>query len=95
MTEEEAYHLGLGSDDSDDEENVENALRAANGAGGIDIPKVLTMEDFEELKKKTLSLVDPEWKRSRNVELLAKMLALESPSITPQVSPQCPCLLLD
>ena len=51
----------------------------------MDIPKVLNMEDFEELKKKTLSLVDPEWKQSRNQELVAKMLALDSPSITPQV----------
>ena len=89
MTDVEAYKMALTDDDSDDEEDVAMTLGIGTSPGGrgpsMDIPKVLNMEDFEELKKKTLSLVDPEWKQSRNQELVAKMLALDSPSITPQV----------
>ena len=79
--------MALVSDDSD-EEDIDDTLGISKTVGGtttMEIPPVLSMADFEELKKKTLSLVDPEWKRSRNKELLSKMLALESPSITNQV----------
>ena len=67
--------------DSDDSEGPVETPSMTN----LSVPKVLTMEDFEELKRKTLELVDPEWKKSRNEELLGKMLALDSPTITSQM----------
>ena len=71
-------NYNIDSDDSDE--------RAALAPmADVSVPKVLTMEDFEELKRKTLDLVDPEWKRSRNEELLGKMLALDAPIITQQM----------
>ena len=89
MSDNDTYHTALVNDDSDEEDvSVTLGIAKSGSPGGttMDIPKVLSMEDFNELKKKTLDLVDPEWKQSRNKELLAKMLALDSPSITPQVS---------
>ena len=70
--------------DSDDMTNAALAPMA-----DVSVPKVLTMEDFEELKRKTLDLVDPERKRSRNEELLGKMLALDAPIITQQMAEFC------
>ena len=38
-----------------------------------------------QLKALTKDLLDSEWKLSRNKQLLAKMLELEEPSISPKV----------
>ena len=88
MSVADTYNMASASDDSD-EEDISVTLGISSTVGGaptMEIPKVLSMSDFEELKKKTLSLVDPEWKETRNKELLSKMLSLESPTITSQVS---------
>ena len=77
MENEDNYNID--SDDSD--EPVGGMSPQMNPT----VAKVLTMEDFEELKRKTLELVDPEWKKSRNEELLGKMLALDAPTITSQM----------
>jgi len=65
------------SDEDDEDPDIEVALP---------ISKIVTIEDLEELKSKTVDLLDPSWKVSRNEHLIRKMLELEDPTITSQVS---------
>ena len=62
------------SDSDDDEE--ENGV--GNNRGG---PTVF-IQDIEKLRERTVELLDPQWKDSRNKHLLSKMLDLEEPIIT-------------
>ena len=65
---------------SSDEEN-ENSEVKGNFAS-----KLVTIEDLEQLKAKTTRILDPSWKYERNKRLIGKMLELEEPTITSQVS---------
>ena len=81
--EDESYdEYQIESEDSDDEQDeVDPEIEVA-----LPISKIVTIEDLEELKSKTVDLLDPSWKTSRNEHLIRKMLQLEEPTITGQVS---------
>lgn len=43
------------------------------------------VQDIEKLRERTVELLDPKWKDTRNRHLLSKMLDLEEPVITGKV----------
>jgi hypothetical protein len=69
----------MDSDDSDEDENedMEEGNRGDTLTNGI--------SDIQILKEKSNDLLDTSWKLSKNKILLAKMLELEEPSITPKM----------
>ena len=84
MSEEEGgianlYNLDSSSGEEDNENHAEGNEQPDN------VGSTFTMKDFELLKSKTVDLIDVEWKLNRNKELVAKMISLEEPTITPQV----------
>jgi hypothetical protein len=84
MSEEEGgianlYNLDSSSGEEDNENHAEDNEQSDK------VVSTFTMKDFELLKSKTVDLIDVEWKLNRNKELVAKMISLEEPTITPQV----------
>ena len=66
--------------DSDEEGNGEySGSTQANGP-------TIYVNDIEKLRERTVELLDPQWKDTRNRHLLSKMLDLEEPLITAKVS---------
>jgi hypothetical protein len=74
------YVIDSSEEDSEDEKGSHHEF------GG---ERLVTIEDLEELKLQTMEVLDPNWKSERNKHLIGKMLELEEPSITSQVSARC------
>ncbi len=78
--EDENEEYLIDSEDSEEEGEDEQEIKVS-----LPISRLVTIEDLEELRSKTVDLLDPTWKKSRNKHLIRKMLELEEPVITSQV----------
>lgn len=88
MVDDEEAVANYNLDSSSGEEDNENLAQLNEQSS--EAASTFTMKDFELLKSKTVDLIDVDWKLTRNKELVAKMISLEEPTITPQVRLPCP-----